>query len=96
MPYFDNKPRWNIASLAAPIVGIVIAIPVYFKYGPVFGTLFGLYVCLSFSALGVLLAVISLIRFERGVAVSCGALVLNSLPWIWYAEHYPLQFGPHF
>jgi hypothetical protein len=91
-----NKPRWNIASLAAPVVGIVIVIPVYFAFGPVFGTLIGLNIYVSFSALGVLFAVISLVRFERWIFVSLVALVLNCLPWIWYAAHYPLQIGPHF
>jgi hypothetical protein len=57
--------------------------------GPFFGTIIGLNIFVSFSALGVLFAVISLVRFERWIIVSCGALVLNSWPLIWYATHYP-------
>ena len=92
-----HKPRWNIASLIAPLVGILAAIPVYFIFGAWFGTLFDIYVLLGFSAFGVLFAVISFARLERWMIVSLVGLVVNSLPWIWFAANYDKQItGPHF
>lgn len=86
-----NKPDWNITSLFFTGIGVLLAIPCYFGFGPVFGTIFGIYVFLFFAALGVLFAVLSLVRRERLLIISLLGLIVNGLPWIWWAMNYVKQ-----
>ena len=85
-----RKPTFRITALVTLLTNVVVVVATCFllamDWGYPFGVLaFGIYFGMFFSALGVLFALVSLVRRERGWFVSLIALALNcvALMWIW-------------
>ncbi|MGO8681211.1 MAG: hypothetical protein ACLQUR_04595 [Limisphaerales bacterium] len=78
------QSKWNVASLFAPIIGIVAATPFYLMWGPLFGLITGIYICGFFLMLGVVFALIAIVKREGSLLFTLIVLLLNSLPLIWF------------
>jgi hypothetical protein len=98
MPSISNRPIFNILSLVTPAVEIVAAITFSRLNWPtqgIFMVYFDIYLCLFLSSLGVLFAIVSLVRRERWLLVSLTALFLNSAPLLYALLHRNTQlYGP--
>lgn len=78
----QNKSGWSTASVSAPFIGILVAVPVVFLFGPVFGLVFAYFICFGFAVLGLVFAVVSLLLREKSSGLSVFALFLNGVPLI--------------
>jgi hypothetical protein len=75
-----NGPRWNILSLVTAVIEVAVIAASYFLFWHTYGIFiifFGVWFCLFVSLLGVLLAVVSLVRRERWLIIS--RLLKNAL-----------------
>ena len=73
------QSKWNVASLFAPIIGIVAATPFYLMWGPLFGLITGIYICGFFLMLGVVFALIAIVKREVIITFYPDCIALEQL-----------------
>jgi len=93
-----KKPRWNIASLVTPFAGALVIVLSYFLFANTYGYFLVIFDYLLFMCIlsfGVLFALVSLARRERGIVFSLLALFLNCAPLLWlWAHRHDRLYGP--